>query len=340
GPSSMHCIVISSSKVHQTKYGAFPHSEMIGQQFGSKIFSKNKKGYVYLLHPTSELWTMNLPHRTQILYSTDISMAVMQLGIKPGSVVIETGTGSASMSHALIRTVAPTGHLYTFEFHKDRCEQARKEFKDHKVDHLVTINHRDVLKEGFQLDSIADAVFLDLPCPWDAISTSKQAIKISGGRICSFSPCIEQVQKTCETMTEHGFKVMDNISTAGSSKSYDIKPITMQIPEFLPTSTTEVHCTCIYSMDSRTKTIIDDISQDKNTIEDYKVHNKSEKSSTEESNPEKNEGRSVGKDETKSSYILKLNKRTIMTAKSVKEMPGHTGFLTFATLFPKSEIVN
>lgn len=55
------------------------------------MFSKNMKGWLYLLHPTSELWTINLPHRTQILYSTDISMVIMQLHIKPGSVVVETG---------------------------------------------------------------------------------------------------------------------------------------------------------------------------------------------------------------------------------------------------------
>lgn len=35
----MHSIVVNSSKVHQTKYGAFPHAEMIGRQFGSKVIS-------------------------------------------------------------------------------------------------------------------------------------------------------------------------------------------------------------------------------------------------------------------------------------------------------------
>jgi tRNA A58 N-methylase Trm61 len=38
------------------------------------------------------------------------------------------GTGSASLSHALIRTIYPTGHLHTFEFHQQRSETARKEF--------------------------------------------------------------------------------------------------------------------------------------------------------------------------------------------------------------------
>ena len=56
-----------------------------------QMYSLNRKGWVYLLHPTPELWTVNLRHRTQILYTTDISMVILQLALKPGSVVIESG---------------------------------------------------------------------------------------------------------------------------------------------------------------------------------------------------------------------------------------------------------
>ena len=75
--------------------------------------------------------------RTQILYSLDIAMVSLQLELWPGSVVVESGTGLGSLSHALARTVAPRGHLHNFEFHAERVEKARVEFAE-------TASHRDV----------------------------------------------------------------------------------------------------------------------------------------------------------------------------------------------------
>eukprot|EP00794_Sanderia_malayensis_P003660 gene3657-4177_t len=129
----------------------------------------------------------------------------MELGLKPGSVVVESGTGSGSLSHAFLRTIMPSGHLYTFDFHQQRTDQARKDFEDHGLSSYVTSNCRDVCSDGFNLSNIADAVFLDLPKPYDVIKFAKVSLKISGGRLCSFSPCIEQVQKTCEQLRILGF---------------------------------------------------------------------------------------------------------------------------------------
>lgn len=86
-------------------FGHFPHDDMIGMPYGSKMVSKKGRGYVYLLRPTPELWTLALPHRTQILYAPDMSFISMKLNMGPGSRVIEAGTGSGSFSHVIARTV-------------------------------------------------------------------------------------------------------------------------------------------------------------------------------------------------------------------------------------------
>lgn len=188
-----------------TPYGALKVKDLIGKKYGTKV--SLSAGWGYVLQPTPELWTLTLPHRTQIIYTPDISMILMQLEIVPGSIVIESGTGSGSLSHAFIRSVKPHGHLHTFDFHEIRCNLAKEEFKSHGHENFVTVRNRDVCELGFsdELNNIADAVFLDLPGPWNAIPHAVKALKPSGGRICTFSPCIEQVQKSCKTLNELGF---------------------------------------------------------------------------------------------------------------------------------------
>jgi tRNA (adenine57-N1/adenine58-N1)-methyltransferase len=70
--------------VFQTNYGAFKVQDLVGKKFGTKVAMT--RGYGYALYPTPELWTKTLPHRTQILYATDISLILMQLELKPGSI--------------------------------------------------------------------------------------------------------------------------------------------------------------------------------------------------------------------------------------------------------------
>jgi tRNA (adenine57-N1/adenine58-N1)-methyltransferase len=92
------------------------------------------------------------------------------------------GTGSASLSHSLIRAIRPSGHLYTFDFHEQRVLLAQEEFKNHGIDEFVTVKHRDVCTEGFgnELDNKIDAVFLDLPHPWLTIDFAIKSFKNKG----------------------------------------------------------------------------------------------------------------------------------------------------------------
>ena len=65
----------------------------------------------------------------------------------------------------------------------------------------VTVTECDVLSAGFSGigDSSADAVFLDLPRPEDVV-TEAERVLFDGGRVCCFSPCVEQVQRTCANL--------------------------------------------------------------------------------------------------------------------------------------------
>ena len=192
----------------------------------------NGKGYIYLLRPTPELWTLSLPHRTQIVYTPDTSFILSKLGVKPGTICLEAGTGSGSFTHAIARQVAPTGKVYTFEFHEQRHELNVAEFTSHGLDHLVTAQHCDVCAEGFPgvPSGSADCAFLDLPSPWDAIPhlpavfTRKRI-----ARVCCFSPCIEQVLSTHSALRKYGF---NNVTTYNVHyRNYEARPVIIRSVE-------------------------------------------------------------------------------------------------------------
>jgi len=174
------------------------------------------RGFVNILKVTPELWTRALPHRTQILYFFDISAIVFQLNLLPGSRVIESGTGSGSLTNALARSVAPFGHVYSFEFNGERVRRAKEEFRLLGLDGVVSVTHADAGADGFgaELHDAVDAVFLDLPLPWAAIPHAYAALKCNG-ILCCFSPCIEQVQRSCLLMEELGFDSLRTVEVIG-----------------------------------------------------------------------------------------------------------------------------
>lgn len=201
----MKAVTVNSGAQFQNKFGVFDHSDWIGKPFGSKVVNK-KGGFVHILAPTPELWTLVLSHRTQILYISDISFVILFLEIYPGCVVMESGTGSGSLTTSLARAVAPSGQVHTFDFHELRANSAREDFEKNGLSSLITVEVRDIQGTGFpnKFCGEVDAVFLDLPQPWLALASAAEVLK-PDGVLCSFSPCIEQVQHTCEVLTSAAF---------------------------------------------------------------------------------------------------------------------------------------
>lgn len=234
-------IRIDAKETFNTRYGSFPHEQMIGKPYGSQIAIRtkgsNKFAFIHVLQPTPELWTISLPHRTQIVYTPDSSYIMQRLNCGPNTRAIEAGTGSGSFSHAFARSVS---HLFSYEFHEVRYQQALKEFEDHGLishDRNVTLTQRDVCADGFTIKPNdvtshnfcesnkpvtvnANVIFLDLPAPWDAIPHLDQVVsqdeKIG---LCCFSPCIEQVDKTIEALERYGWTDIQMVEIQG--KQYE-----------------------------------------------------------------------------------------------------------------------
>jgi len=211
GFGSIRVLQVKRHQWFANKGGNYSHNDIIGKRYGCVVQSrKGGSGTVTILAPTPQLWTAALPLRTQILFQTDIAMVLHHLNIKAGSVVVEAGTGSGSLSTSIARAIAPHGHLHTFEFNAERVKRAQEDFKQNKIDHLITVRHRDVCAKGFpKFTAGVDAWFLDLPTPWVVLDDVNRSLRPQG-RICSFSPCIEQVQRTCLKLSQ--LKYLDVIT--------------------------------------------------------------------------------------------------------------------------------
>ena len=137
--------------------------------------------------------------RTQIIQPSDQAVIISMLCIRSGSIVVESGTGSGAFTISLAQAVAPHGQVYAFEFNKDRVNKIYQDMKLLSIESVVTATHGDACAEkGFPIveTGSADAVMLDVPNPWLAINNAKRCLEIDG-RVCTYSPCIEQVQKNC-----------------------------------------------------------------------------------------------------------------------------------------------
>jgi tRNA (adenine57-N1/adenine58-N1)-methyltransferase len=113
------------------------------------------------------------------------------------------------------------GKVCSFEFHEQRAGRVKEEISEHGLDGLVEVTHRDVYEDGFLLGDPktgrspkASAIFLDLPAPWLALKhlVRKPASGIespldpsSTAYLCTFSPCLEQVERTVRLMRELGW---------------------------------------------------------------------------------------------------------------------------------------
>ena len=203
------------------------HREWVGKPYGSKVYGKGDAGFVWLLAPTPELWTKVLPIARRSSTSPTSRWCATRWSSSPARSCLESGTGSGPLTHSLILAVAPTGHVYTFEFNRVRAEAASAEIVDHGLAKFCTVTHRDIEALGFpsELEDRCDAAFLDLPGPWKCIPSVAKCLR-PDGVVCSFSPCIEQVQRCCEALEANGFGDCQTVELLG--REYDVEARELQ----------------------------------------------------------------------------------------------------------------
>lgn len=328
-------IHVTKGEILNTRYGHFKHESMIGLRYGEQMEGANGYGFIHLLHPTPELWTLSLPHRTQIVYTHDAAYIMQRLNVVAGTRVIEAGTGSGSFTHSFARTVGKTGTVFSYEFHEPRYVEAKAEFEQHQLVN-THITHRDVCNDGFDIESIpsqfqlanggvdADVVFLDLPSPWTAIDhldTVMNSQKTVG--ICCFSPCIEQVNKTIEALQNKGWINIELVEVAG--KRWEARQEMVRDVSDVVRRLKDIHSRRGKGIEAHKKGVLDEAKAGEKRLAEEKEHVTKVQNSGKGFNP-------FGRGERVKEGDEKYNWRNVTKVES--EVKSHTSYLTFAVKVP------
>lgn len=189
--------------------GVFDPGKLKGKRFGEKIMVGNRE--FIIMEPDIVDKIETIERKAQIILPKDSSMIALYCDVKNGDTIIEGGVGSGALTIALANLVRPDGKIISYEKRKDFAETAKKNIDNAELGEYVEIKIGDVTEKIDEKD--ADAVILDIPNPWDAVPNAYNSLKICG-HFCSYSPTMNQVEKTVKTLRKHNFiqiKTFENL---------------------------------------------------------------------------------------------------------------------------------
>lgn len=201
GKGRTFLFILTPGAAFHSHRGIIHHDEIAGLPEGSAV--RSSLGYLFFaFRPKVAERMMKVRRKTQIVYPKDAGWLVLALDLFPGARVIEMGTGSGAFTILLAQLVGPTGRVYTF----DRSE----EFLANALENLGRLGvvervEAQVLSAGkpFPVAEV-DAVFLDLPTPWEAIPAAREALA-PGRPLALIVPTAEQLKASVLSLEAHGF---------------------------------------------------------------------------------------------------------------------------------------
>jgi tRNA (adenine57-N1/adenine58-N1)-methyltransferase len=197
-------VLAEGGELH-THRGLVKHDDLIDLPWGTQIFSHMGSPF-FLLQPMLGDILTNLPRNTQILYPKEIGFLLVNMGIGPGQRVLEAGTGSGSMTIALAHSVGKTGKVYSYERRPEFQNLARKNITRLGLEDQVEFRLGDI-EEGFEERDV-DAIFLDVPNPYDYIEQVRETLK-PGGFFGALVPTVNQAGHLIQSLQRNRFAFIE-----------------------------------------------------------------------------------------------------------------------------------
>ena len=198
-------VQLKQDAIFQSHRGIIKHADLLGLPWGSQVFSHLGSPF-FVIQPSLGDLLRETRRMTQILYPKDIGFLMVTMGIGPGQHVIEAGTGSGALTTALAFSVGKEGKVYSYDMRPDFQKLAKENLTRVGLDERVTFKTADIAN-GFDETEI-DALFLDVPNPFDYMSQVKKALR-PGGFFGCILPTTNQVTILLTALRHELFAFID-----------------------------------------------------------------------------------------------------------------------------------
>ncbi|MEM1639333.1 MAG: tRNA (adenine-N1)-methyltransferase [Desulfurococcaceae archaeon] len=193
-------IKVQKGRILGTDKGYILHDQLIGQPYGSSVTtSSGHRALVF--KPIRPDYTASIRRVTQIIYPKDAAFMIYLSGIGPGSKVGEAGVGTGALTVAIASIIGDEGKLYGFDVSRKAIECALGNLEKAGLLHRVILREQDV-KSELNVEPL-DSFFLDIPDPWNALSSISRVLKPSA-TLLIYVPTINQAERTVLALRNTG----------------------------------------------------------------------------------------------------------------------------------------
>ncbi len=185
-----------------TSLGLVDLEQLREVSFGQTVKSHLGEEFHVLPVSLKDLFDKGLRRGPQVVLPKDAAQILAYADLRPGSRVVDCGTGSGWLAIFLGSLVRPTGKVYTYEIRDEFFRLARENIRRAGLEDVIVLKKKDVYK-GIDEREV-DLVTVDVPEPWKVVPHAEDALKV-GGYLAVFSPCVESVQETYRALSPRRF---------------------------------------------------------------------------------------------------------------------------------------
>ena len=189
-----YLVTLEAGQTFHSHHGVVSHDAIIGTQEGSEVESTMGRR-MRVLRPTLAEFVVKMPRGAQVIYPKDVGAILVEADIFPGARVLEAGTGSGSLTLALMRAVGPKGTVHTFDVREDFQTKALRNIERFvgSDPNYGTVDAKlaDVYSDELAIE--VDRAVLDLTEPWRALPNIERVLR-PGGLLVAYMPTVPQVQ--------------------------------------------------------------------------------------------------------------------------------------------------